>query len=183
MSAPETAAPPPSSALPRRLVLGTVGLAALVAGGWWAWRQQQPAGPIPGFWELSFDTPDGGTLALASLRGRPLLLNFWATWCAPCVREMPMLDRFHREHQARGWQVLGLAIDGPTPVREFAARTPVGFPLALAGFGGTELASALGNQRGGLPFTALLDSQGRLAQRKLGETHYDELSAWAREIS
>ena len=77
-------------------------------------------------------------------------------------------------------RVIGLAIDGPTPVREFLARTPVHFAVGLAGFGGTELAQALGNSVGGLPFTVVIDRQGRLRHRKMGATQPGELAGWAR---
>jgi len=95
---------------------------------------------------------------------------------------MPELDRFHREFTPAGWQVVGLAIDGPTPVKEFLAKVKVGFGVALAGFGGTELAQTMGNTAGGLPFTVLIDAQGRIRHRKMGATHFDELAAWARAM-
>lgn len=136
-----------------------------------------------GFWAQQFDTPAGGSLALASFKGKPLLLNFWATWCPPCVKEMPELDRFQTEFAPKGWQVLGLAIDGPTPVKEFLAKVPVGFGIGLAGFGGTELGQALGNTAGGLPFSLLIDAQGRVRHRKMGATDFEELAAWARAIT
>ncbi|AWI54561.1 redoxin [Aquabacterium olei] len=186
----------------RRALLALVGLTAAAGGAWWAWRRQpaeatSPAQtPSPGlttatdsdtlpaaFWQREFEQPAGGPLDWAALKGRPLLINFWATWCPPCVKEMPELDRFHREFGARGWQVVGLAVDGPTPVREFLARTPVGFPIGLAGLDGTELATALGNTAGGLPFSVLIDAQGRIRQRKMGATHFDELAAWATQIA
>lgn len=136
-----------------------------------------------GFWAQQFDTPAGGSLTLTHLKGKPVLLNFWATWCPPCVKEMPELDRFQSEFASKGWQVLGLAIDGPTPVKEFLAKVPVGFGIGLAGFGGTELAQALGNAAGGLPFSLLIDAQGRVRHRKMGATDFDELAGWAREIT
>lgn len=131
-----------------------------------------------GFWEQSFDTPDGKSIQLAQYRGKPLVINFWASWCPPCVKEMPDINRFHQDMKAQGWQVLGLAIDGPTPVKEFLAKVPVQFDIGLAGFGGTELSQALGNTAGGLPFTVVIGADGRILQRKVGGTHYDELKSW-----
>ena len=104
----------------RRILLGAgVGAAALAAGtGFSLYRSRESGSEIePALWQLSFEQASGGTLTMASLRGRPLLLNFWATWCAPCIKELPMLDRVHREKRAAGWQVVGIAVDGPTPVR------------------------------------------------------------------
>lgn len=134
------------------------------------------------FWQQQFDTPKGGQLSLAKAQGKPILINFWATWCPPCVKEMPELDRFHREFTPKGWAVIGLAIDGPTPVKEFLAKVAVGFDLGLAGFGGTELAQALGNESGGLPFSVMIDAQGKVRHRKMGATHFEELATWARQI-
>lgn len=137
----------------------------------------------PAFWQQQFDTPKGSPLTLAIAQGQPTLLNFWATWCPPCVKEMPELNRFHREFGPKGWKVIGLAIDGPTPVKEFLAKVGVGFDIGLAGFGGTELAQALGNTSGGLPFSVLIDAQGRVRHRKMGATHYGELAAWAGKMA
>lgn len=166
------------------LTLGVAGAAAAAGGAvsWWRLRPG-PVGELASFWAASFDTPDGGSLDMRSFAGRPLLINFWATWCAPCVREMPAIDRFYREFQGQGWQAVGLAIDGPTPVRDFLAKLPVSFPIGLAGFGGTEIGRTLGNTSGGLPFTVMIDARGQVAQRKLGETTYEELAGWARNIS
>ncbi len=119
---------------------------------------------------------------MAELRGRPLVVNFWATWCPPCVREMPELDRFHREFAPRGWQVVGLAVDNLAPVRDFLQRIPVGFPIGMAGFAGIEIGRALGNTAGALPFTVLLGRDGRIAQRKLGETTHAQLAALAADL-
>ncbi|MFD0667749.1 TlpA disulfide reductase family protein [Ramlibacter sp. MAHUQ-53] len=166
----------------RRLLVGGVAAAAAGAGALIAWKRLQPApladAAAEGLWSRTFETPAGPPLALASLRGRPLLVNFWATWCPPCVEEMPMLDAFFRENSASGWQVIGLAIDQPSSVRRFLERTPVTFPIGFAGLEGTELGKALGNSSGGLPFTVVLGPDGSVRQRKMGQVTTAELAAW-----
>jgi len=162
----------------RRAMVG-VGAAAAAAGFAWAWLRLSPEDrPDDGFWQLRFARPDGAELTLAQFRGQPLVLNFWATWCAPCVREMPALDEFQTRFRGRGWQVLGLAVDSPTPVREFLARRPVQFAIGLAGFEGTDLSRKLGNPQGQLPFTVVIDATGRIRHRKLGETKLEEMVRW-----
>ena len=177
----------------RRKLLGAgVAVAAASMGLGWALRRQSEmppkaaddldkAGPVD-VWRLRFEKPGGGELALATLRGRPLVLNFWATWCPPCVEEMPLLDRFQQEHRAAGWQVLGLAVDTAPPVREFLARHPVSFAIGLAGMPGVTLSRSLGNSGGALPFSVIFDSQGGAIERKLGALKWDELSAWSSRI-
>jgi thiol-disulfide isomerase/thioredoxin len=175
----------------RRWALASVALGAVAAGAagsyWHERRRAEQAAArdaaTGGFWRLSFPQPGGGEIAAASLLGKPLVLNFWATWCPPCVKEMPEIDRFHRAFAARGWQVLGLAIDSPTPVRAFLERTPVGYPIGLAGLDGTELMRQIGNPLGGLPFTLAFDRAGLIAHTKLGETSFDELAGWAAAAS
>ena len=119
---------------------------------------------------------------MQALRGRPLVLNFWATWCPPCVKEMPDLDRFQRQFAARGWQVVGLAVDAPAPVREFLARAPVGYPTALAGLDGMALSRQLGNESGALPFTAVFSAAGQVVHRKLGEASLQQMQQWAERV-
>ncbi|WP_284615688.1 TlpA family protein disulfide reductase [Aquabacterium humicola] len=169
----------------RQLLTGAVaGVAAAGGAGVAWWHRQADAGPDPlgPMWQMRFERPEGGELVMASLRGKPLLINFWATWCAPCLREMPEIDRFAREFAKRQGQVVGLAIDGPTPVREFLRRVKVGFTIGLGGLDGTDLVHQLGNLQGGLPFTVLIGPDGKIAQRKMGETSFDELQSWSRKI-
>ncbi|MDM4767645.1 TlpA disulfide reductase family protein [Pelomonas sp. SE-A7] len=166
----------------RKLVIG-VGLAAAAAGIAVAWRQQaKPAQPDPAleaFWSSSFDQPGGGKLALAGLRGQPVLVNFWATWCPPCVKELPELDRFHQAWGPKGWRVVGLAIDQVEAVQKFLAKLPLGFDLGVTGLTGAELARTLGNPSGGLPFSVAFGTDGRVFWRKLGPTTLEELANMA----
>jgi thiol-disulfide isomerase/thioredoxin len=163
----------------RGWLAGGVGAVAALAGVggalWWEQRRAVDAA----FWGLVFPRPEGGELALAAFRGRPLLLNFWATWCPPCVREMPALDRFWRSRRAAGWQVIGLAVDGPTPVREFLQRSPVGYPIGLAGLDGTRLSRTLGNATGALPFSVVFGASGEVLARHLGEATPEDLERFA----
>jgi thiol-disulfide isomerase/thioredoxin len=128
---------------------------------------------------LEFAKLDGSRLSMAALLGKPLLLNFWATWCPPCVEELPLLSSFHEENAGKGWQVLGLAVDQADPVKRFLAKAPVAFPVALAGVSGIELGKSLGNLSGGLPFTVVFGSDGLVAHRKMGKVAPDDLRAWA----
>jgi thiol-disulfide isomerase/thioredoxin len=173
-----------STSRTRRGVLAGVGAlaAAAGAGGWW-WqpRSTVPDANTEALWALRFPRPEGGELLMADHRGTALLLNFWATWCPPCLKEMPALDRFARA-QGQRVQVIGLAVDSLAPVQAFLSRQPVSFAVGLAGMSGTELARSLGNRAGVLPFTLLLDAQGKLVRHKVGETDFAELEAWAKRL-
>jgi thiol-disulfide isomerase/thioredoxin len=117
-------------------------------------------------------------LALSGLKGSPLVLNFWATWCPPCVEEMPLIDAFYRENQSKGWQVVGLAIDQPSRVRSFLNQSAVSYPVGLAGMNGSEFGKILGNADGSLPFTVVFDAQGQLIFRKIGKLTPEEVKNW-----
>lgn len=171
----------------RRWLAGIgVGAAAAAAGvGWALWRAgaDAPDEAVRDLWDMAFDQPAGGRFEMSRVRGRPLVINFWATWCAPCVREMPALDRFARTVAARGVQVLGLAADQRNAVQEFLLATPVSYPIALTGFAGIDLSRRLGNVAGGLPFTVWIDRSGKVARRQIGELTPEQLSAWAQGMS
>ena len=156
----------------RRLVLGAValGAGALGAGvGWWRTRAGDAApGAAEALYAATLLDASGQPVSLAQFRGRPLVINFWATWCAPCVKEMPELSRLRDSFAPRGLETLGIAIDSPSSVREFAARQPVSYPLVVGGMGGTDLLRAMGDASGALPFTVLLDAGARVAWRHLG---------------
>ena len=172
------------------MLYGGAAAVAAAAGAGVAWWKIQPhqvapavaASPVTGadpFWDLSFDTPDGQPLAMNTFRGKPLLVNFWGTWCPPCIEELPLLNSFYGANKARGWQLLGLAVDQPSAVRKWLQAKPLDFAVGMAGLGGTELSKAMGNTAGSLPFTVVFDAAGRVRHRKIGKITPEELKIWA----
>ena len=173
------------------LALGAVGLGA---GAWLRHRQAAvetgdavaaaasaagvtvpPLTPIP----APIKTMDGRTLTNADIGGRFVVLNFWAPWCPPCVREMPELDRFSRSEAGKNALVIGLAIDTQVNVDKFVAAHPVSFPISVLGYDGLAWARRLSNDPNvALPFTAVFDRSQQLAQHKFGATNAIELAEW-----
>ena len=169
----------------RHLTYAAVAGGAALLGLWSALRPRPaelPSGGDPAFWGAQLDTPGGVPLALASLRGKTLLLNFWATSCPPCIEELPLLDAFYQQNKPRQWQVLGIAIDQPSAVRNWLQRSPLSFPVALGGLEGSEMSKRLGNASGGLPFSVLFAANGEVLERKLGQLSAADLQAWAGRI-
>lgn len=184
------------------LYSGAAAVAGLAGAGVAWWTSGVPSGPqgkgelaaadplktaAPGaadqeaaesFWRLNFETPDGQTLPMSRFRGQKVLVNFWATWCPPCVEELPLLDSFHQQNKDKNWQVLGLAVDQPSAVRAWLAARPLHFAVGMAGLGGTALSKSLGNEAGSLPFSVVFGASGHILQRKVGKVSQEELALW-----
>ncbi len=178
---PESVTPAPDAPKRRLLLGGTAAGAALLGLGVAWWRNPGPEAStaeqlVDGFWSMQWDTPDAGKLSMQSLRGRPLLLNFWATWCAPCVEELPLINDFYRQNKEKGWQVLGLAVDKLSPVQSFLKKMPLDFPVGMAGLAGAELGRGLGNVAGGLPYSVVVGAKGAVLYRKMGRLHPADLA-------
>lgn len=129
---------------------------------------------------LALTLTDGTVLPLARFHGRPLLINVWASWCAPCVEEMPELAAFSRQQEDNGTAVIGLALDTPEAVAAFLDRLPVPYPIAIASPGPADASVLLGNERGLLPYTVLIGPDGRVIRQKLGPFASGEIARWAR---
>jgi thiol-disulfide isomerase/thioredoxin len=162
--------------------LCTLGSAA-VAGAVVAAKAAGTPAADPGAALLAQSYPDleGRSQPLSQWKGRPMLVNFWATWCAPCVKEMPELDAMSKRHP--GVQFLGLAVDTSPNVAKFVAKIPVSYPLLTAGMGSIGLMRTLGNGPGGLPFTVILAADGSIRKQILGPVDPAALDALLAQLS
>lgn len=113
-------------------------------------------------------TLDGAPQTLAAWRGRILVINYWATWCAPCREEIPLFVRLQQEYASKNVQFIGIAVDQVDKVREFAKEFKVDYPLLIAGFEAIELSRKAGNKAGVLPYTLVLDRSGKIAASLVG---------------
>ena len=144
------------------------------------------AGPVARVGErlpaIALPTLDGETRHLADLAaGRPLLVNFWASWCRPCLEEMPALDAFARRQGANGVQVVGIALDEVDAVRSFLDARPVGYAVLVDSPGPADSSVRLGNARGVLPYSVLVGTDGRILKQWAGPLEPADLDGWARE--
>ena len=133
------------------------------------------AGPVESLYAQALNDVAGKPQSLSQWKGKALVVNFWAPWCAPCVKEMPELAAFATDSAAKGVSVIGIGIDSPSNIAQFADKYRISYPLYVAGMSGTELSRQFGNQGGGLPFTVLLSSGGRVVKTYLGKLKMDEL--------
>lgn len=178
-------------------VAGIAAAAGLAAGAWLG----RPAGPaIPAMSEPStapvaaapalapgapvpaFTLPDLDGMPVQfpdRFLGRPLLINVWASWCAPCIEEMPELARFAARHADNGPQVVGLALDTHEAVLDFLGNVPVYYPIVLETPGPADASVRLGNSQGLLPYSVLIDAEGRVVKQKLGPFKAGEIEEWA----
>lgn len=116
---------------------------------------------------------EGKRRELASFAGRPLMVNFWATWCAPCVREIPLLNKIRAQRQAQNAEIVGIAVDFRDDVVKFAQKVPINYPLLIGEEDGLSAAEAFGMGMA-FPFSVFSDSKNRILTVKIGELHEDE---------
>ncbi len=137
----------------------------------------KPGDPMPA---IRLPDLDGNVVDLTRLaKGRPLLVNVWASWCGPCVQEMPELDRFAANQGEHGVQVVGLALDTREDVRGFLQQVPVRYPLLLETPGPADASVWLGNRAGVLPYSVLVGADGRVVKQHVGPFAQGDIDRWA----
>jgi len=119
----------------------------------------------------------GKAHSLASWRGKVILLNFWATWCPPCRREIPLFIDLQRRYEKQGLQIVGIAVDNPEAVARYWQEMRINYPLLLSDETTYELMAAYGNRQGGLPYSVLITADGQIAGVKIGAYGRNELEA------
>lgn len=154
----------------RAFVLGAAAAGVLALAGGIAFRLVGREETRDGEAVLGLSLPDldGRTQPLAQWRGKVLIVNFWATWCAPCREEMPEFVAAQARDGAKGVQFVGIAVDDVDKVRAFAREIGLNYPALIGGYGAIELSKTLGNDLSALPFTVVLDRAGRVAHTQLG---------------
>jgi thiol-disulfide isomerase/thioredoxin len=166
--------------MPARPFMPAALLAVLgwIAAG--AFAMAQPPATAGAFFDATLLALDGSQWAAERLRGKPLVVNFWARWCAPCRDEIPELVALQTRHGSDGLVVVGVGLEHEAQkVREFARAYQMDYLVLLAGDQGVELMRALGNLRAGLPYTVAIGRDGQVIAKKLGPARRDELEAFA----
>lgn len=159
------------------LILGGVAAGAALIGGITGALVLQSRSGAALLLAARYPDLSGQSRGLTEWHGKALLVNFWASWCAPCREEIPLLNAAQQQHASAGLQVVGIGVDKAANIGEFTKVVKIGYPVLVAEAGGIELMRELGNGAGGLPFTVLLDRQGRVVGRKLGAYSRPELES------
>ena len=161
------------------IMIGGISLLALLAGVFssqWISQTGLASDPsIKAFFANPWQTPDGKPANSQNWRGNVLVVNFWASWCPPCVEEMPALDKIAQEYAPKNVLIVGIGIDSPSNIREFLQKTPISYPIVLGGIEGSNLSKQMGNTQGALPYTVVINSKGKSIYTKLGKISEEEL--------
>jgi thiol-disulfide isomerase/thioredoxin len=176
---------PHSTRSRRTWLLAGVAIAALAGGALIAALQsQRQAGAQSAAALLALALPDtsGAEIRLDQWRGRVLVVNFWATWCAPCREEMPMFVEVQSAYGSKGLQFVGIAVDEAAKVRLFVEEIRLNYPALIGGYGALELSKTLGNNVMALPFTVVVGRDGAVAHTQLGPLKREQLDGIVRQL-
>ncbi|VAX14562.1 hypothetical protein MNBD_GAMMA24-2731 [hydrothermal vent metagenome] len=127
--------------------------------------------------DFSLPDLDGKLQSINNWNGNVIVVNFWASWCPPCRREMPSFIRLYKNYQKQGFVILGIALDDPQSVRKFLDPIGINYPILLGEEAGIKISNAYGNELGALPFTVVIDRKGRIIRSHPGELSYQQIEA------
>ena len=111
---------------------------------------------------------DGKKRSLIEWQDKVILINFWATWCTPCKKEIPLLNKYQKEYKDDELQVIGIAIDNAIATKQFIKKIPIDYPVLVGSKTGTKLAQQMGNRSGALPYTVIINQRGQLVETASG---------------
>ena len=131
--------------------------------------------PVEMLPEFTLDNPDGEPQSIRSWPGKALIVNFWATWCAPCLREIPLLAEYQEAYGERFLQVVGIAVDHADPVHAFMAEMDFNYPVLIGRSDAMDAAASFGVEFYGLPFSVFTDTTGHVLGVHTGELHAEDL--------
>ncbi|QGM20929.1 redoxin domain-containing protein [Spiribacter sp. 2438] len=155
------------------LLAAVIGAASGILAVYWFQQGGEPdAPPRPAF---TLPDLDGERRSISEWDDHIVVLNFWATWCAPCREEIPLFTRLHEEFADRDVRFLGVAIDDPEPIRTFLGEVRMGYTTLYGMETALDVTAAYGNERGTLPYTVIISRDGRILQRFSGQLHEEDL--------
>ena len=158
------------------LIVVAVGLVAALSGiGTHLWRLAPDASAAATLWGLRLPDLAGQQQDMAQWRGKVVIVNFWATWCAPCREEIPAFVKLQAKYGPRGAQFVGIAIDQPDKVAAFARDFGMNYAILLGGIDTVDMTRHAGNRIGALPFTVILGRDGRIVSSELGKAKEADL--------
>jgi thiol-disulfide isomerase/thioredoxin len=166
-------------------MVATVAVVALTLGALFAgWRSQTASQTAASSAILALTLPDasGNEVRLDQWRGKVVVVNFWATWCAPCREEMPAFIEAQSKQGSQGLQFVGIAVDDASKVRQFASEIKLNYPALIGGYGALELSKTLGNTVMALPFTIVIGRDGNVLRTQLGPLPREQLASILRDV-
>ena len=119
--------------------------------------------------EFAITDTDGQIRNIKDWDGKIILLNFWATWCPPCLKEIPDFIELQEKYGEQGFQVIGIAVDNEEAVREYMSEVKINYPIMIAEFEALELASRYGNRIGALPYSVIINRESEISDKITGE--------------
>jgi peroxiredoxin len=160
-----------------------IAVTASTTGGYVSYNYfSQPATGATQLPAFSLPDVDGQPRHASEWQGKIVIINFWATWCPPCVKEMPLFVRLQEKYGVQGIQFIGVGIDRLEAIKAFIKRIGVNYPILVGEQEAVALSESLGNKQGGLPFTVIIDRSGHIAKYQLGEVSEKYLEAAIAEL-